>query len=124
MPQVRCDGLDDKEPYIIFYEPRGVVYLNKDDKEFLVRADELYKFRDGTLKKVHDKLVYMLHHFELGYKEGMPKRAWTDKDKKRTTSILNNIKETLMTRQIMRSLEYFVGGRKIEMDYRLLTRTE
>nr|GEW44299.1 hypothetical protein [Tanacetum cinerariifolium] len=51
MPQVRCAGLDDKEPYTTFYEPRGVVYLNKDNNKFLMRADELYKFRDGTLKK-------------------------------------------------------------------------
>nr|GEU83454.1 ribonuclease H-like domain-containing protein [Tanacetum cinerariifolium] len=41
MPQVRCAGLDDKEPYTIFYEPRGVVYLNKDDKKYLMRADKV-----------------------------------------------------------------------------------
>ncbi|GJR17142.1 hypothetical protein Tco_0965669 [Tanacetum coccineum] len=79
-PQVRCDGLDAKEPYTIFHKPRGVVYLNKDNKKYLMRADELYKFGDGTLKKVHDKPDFMLHNFVLGYHDGMPKRAWTDKD--------------------------------------------
>ncbi|GJZ05065.1 hypothetical protein Tco_0538340 [Tanacetum coccineum] len=92
---VRCDGLDSKEPYTIFYEPRGVVYLNKDNKKYLMRADE-----------------------------GMPKRSWTNKDNKRTTSMLEKIEKTLLERRIMRSLECFVYGRKNETDYRLLMWTE
>nr|GEY87378.1 hypothetical protein [Tanacetum cinerariifolium] len=104
MPQVRCDGLDSKEPYTIFYEPRGVFYLNKDRKKYLMRADEVYKFGDGTHKKVLDKLDYMLHNFDLGYNEGMPKRSWTNKDKKRMTSMLEKIEKTLLERRIMRSL--------------------
>ncbi|GJY55031.1 hypothetical protein Tco_0446695 [Tanacetum coccineum] len=70
MLQVRCVVLDTKEPYTIFYEPIGVVYLKKEDKKYLMRADELYKFGDGTLKKARDKLDYMLHNFELGYNQG------------------------------------------------------
>ncbi|GJR70021.1 retrovirus-related pol polyprotein from transposon TNT 1-94 [Tanacetum coccineum] len=97
---VRCAGLDDKEPYTIFYKPKGVVYLNNDNKKFLMRADEVYKFGDGTLKKVYDKLDYMMQNFELGYNDGMPKRAWTDKDQRRTTFIQE---KTLLTRRIMRS---------------------
>ncbi|GKE01356.1 hypothetical protein Tco_1389339 [Tanacetum coccineum] len=93
-PQVRCAGLDIKEPFTIFYKPRGVVYLNKDDMKCLIRADEVYKFGDGTLKK------------------------------RGTTSMLKEIEKILLTRRIMRSLECFMGGRKIEMDYRLLTLTE
>ncbi|GJR42619.1 hypothetical protein Tco_1310722 [Tanacetum coccineum] len=108
MPQVRCAGLDDKEPYTIFYEPRGVVYLNKDNNEFMMRADEVYKFVDGTLKKVRDKLDYMLHNFELRYNDGMLKRAWTDKDKKQIASMLEKIEKTLLTRRIMRSLKCFI----------------
>ncbi|GJV38660.1 hypothetical protein Tco_1411137 [Tanacetum coccineum] len=91
---VRCASLDIKEPFTIFYKPRGVVYLNKDDMKCLMRADEVYKFGDGTLKK------------------------------RGKTSMLKEIEKILLTRRIMRSLECFMGGRKIEMDYRLLTRTE
>ncbi|GJU40227.1 hypothetical protein Tco_1193184 [Tanacetum coccineum] len=65
MPHVRCASLDIKEPYTMFYEPRGVVYQNKDNNKFLIIVDEVYKFGDGTLKKVRDKLDYMLHNFEL-----------------------------------------------------------
>ncbi|GJV72867.1 hypothetical protein Tco_1492862 [Tanacetum coccineum] len=80
------------------------------------------QFGDGTLKKVRDKLDYMLHNFQLGYNDGMLKRAWTDNDKRRTTSMLEKIEKTLLTRRIMRSLECFVGGRRIKPDYRLLPR--
>ncbi|GKC78707.1 hypothetical protein Tco_1129481 [Tanacetum coccineum] len=123
MAHVRCVSLDIKEPYTMFYEPRGVVYLNKDNNKFRMIDDKVYKFGDGTLKKVSDKLEYMLHNFELGYNDGMPKRAWTNKDKKRTASMLEKIEKTLLTTQIMRSLECFVGGRRIKTDYKLLTRT-
>ncbi|GJR08145.1 hypothetical protein Tco_0790797 [Tanacetum coccineum] len=51
---IRYVGLDNKEPYTIFYEPKGVVYLNKDDKKYLMRADKVYMFGDGTLKKSLD----------------------------------------------------------------------
>ncbi|GKC84347.1 hypothetical protein Tco_1140064, partial [Tanacetum coccineum] len=109
-------GLDDKEPYTIFYEPRGVVYLYKDDKTYLMRKDKVHKFRDATIKKVCNKLDYMLHNFVLDYNESMPKRKWIEKDQQRTTSMLKALENTLLTRRIMRSLECFVGGRKIETD--------
>nr|GEX23701.1 hypothetical protein [Tanacetum cinerariifolium] len=59
---------------------RGVVYLNKNKGKYLMRADELYKFSDGTLKPIRDILNLMLHNFELGYNVSMPKRAWTEKN--------------------------------------------
>ncbi|GKB90189.1 hypothetical protein Tco_0962461 [Tanacetum coccineum] len=120
---VRCVGLDNKETYTIFHKPRGVVYLNKDDKKYLMRKDELYKFGDDTLKKVCDKLNYRLHNFVLGYNEDMPKRTWPEKDQRQTKSMLKEIEKTLLKKRIMRSLECFIGGRRIEMDYTLLTRT-
>ncbi|GKA33767.1 hypothetical protein Tco_0720196 [Tanacetum coccineum] len=125
MPHVRCASFDNKEPYTIFYEPRGIVYQNKDNNnKFLMRVDEVYMFGDGTLKKVRDKLDYMLHKFKLGYNDCMSKRAWTDKDKKQTASMLEKIEKTLLTRWIMRSLECFIGDRRIKTHYRLLTRIE
>ncbi|GKA98647.1 hypothetical protein Tco_0826584 [Tanacetum coccineum] len=78
-----------------------------------MKDDELYKFRDGTLKKVRDQLDYMLHNFVLEYNEGMPKRAWTEKDQRQAISMLKEIEKTLLKTRIMRSLECFVGGRRI-----------
>ncbi|GJT29152.1 hypothetical protein Tco_0909427 [Tanacetum coccineum] len=56
-------------------EDIGVVYLNKNNGKYLMRADELYKFSDGTLKLVRDIPNSRLHNFELGYNASMPKRA-------------------------------------------------
>nr|GEW10345.1 hypothetical protein [Tanacetum cinerariifolium] len=112
MPQNQCDGLKFKEPYTIACEPKGVVYQNKSNKKILMRADELYKFSDETLKLVRDNLDLMLHNFVLGYNnQGMSNRAWSVKDHKRTTSMLKKIDKTLLEKQIMRSLKSFVGGR-------------
>ncbi|GJZ03927.1 hypothetical protein Tco_0537202 [Tanacetum coccineum] len=82
-------------------------------------------FSDGMLKLVHDILNSMLHNFELSYNNSkMPTRAWSEKDKKRTSSMLKKIEEALLERRIMRSLECFIGGRHVETDYRLLMRIE
>ncbi|GJW58116.1 hypothetical protein Tco_0104847 [Tanacetum coccineum] len=88
-PQTKCDGLDFKEPYTIVYDPIGVVYQNKSNRKIIMRAEELYKFSDGTLKLVYDNMDSMLHNFELGFNnQGMPSRAWSVKDHKRTASML------------------------------------
>ncbi|GJV11365.1 hypothetical protein Tco_1352906 [Tanacetum coccineum] len=125
MLQITCAGIEVTEPYTIMYKPRGVVYLNKSNRKILMRDDELYKFSNGTLKSVRDTLDPMLHNFVLGYNnEGMSNRAWSEKDQKRTTSMLEKIDKTLLERRIIRSLESFVGGRRVKTDYRLLVRTE
>ncbi|GJS30591.1 hypothetical protein Tco_0491211 [Tanacetum coccineum] len=47
-PQTKCDGISVKEPYTIFDKPRGVVYLNRKSQKRLMKADELYKFCNGS----------------------------------------------------------------------------
>ncbi|GKC85001.1 hypothetical protein Tco_1140718, partial [Tanacetum coccineum] len=73
MPQVRCASLDNKEPYTIFHKPRGVVYLNKDEKKYLMREDALYKFGDGTLKKACQR--------DLGLKRSKADIVYAEGDK-------------------------------------------
>ncbi|GKC14626.1 hypothetical protein Tco_1011408 [Tanacetum coccineum] len=50
--KIRYVGLDNKEPYTIFYEPKGVVYLNKDDKKYLMRLDKVYMIVMEHLKRL------------------------------------------------------------------------
>ncbi|GKC03125.1 hypothetical protein Tco_0994735 [Tanacetum coccineum] len=54
-PQVRCDGLDVKEPYTIMYEPRGVVYLNNNKGK--LRCEHAKESWDGkgSEEEVHSK---------------------------------------------------------------------
>ncbi|GJY01753.1 hypothetical protein Tco_0359905 [Tanacetum coccineum] len=51
--------------------------------------------------------------------EAMPKRAWTEKDQKRTDEMVQMIDNLLLKRGFNRSLECYVGERTIETDYRL-----
>nr|GEU81533.1 hypothetical protein [Tanacetum cinerariifolium] len=124
---------DDQE-YVFKEADFPKLYLNEIEDMYLLYAqnklhhlkgdEQTDLFSDGTLKPVRDILNLRLPNFELGYNNrDMPKRAWTEKDQKRTTYMLEKIDQTLLKRRIIRSLECFVGGRRNETNYRLLTRT-
>nr|GEY89204.1 hypothetical protein [Tanacetum cinerariifolium] len=51
-PDTYRSGLNRKEAYIAYSNPRGFIYQNKDKKNRLMRIDELHKFSDGTLTDV------------------------------------------------------------------------
>ncbi|GJS67671.1 hypothetical protein Tco_0682236 [Tanacetum coccineum] len=77
------------------------------------------------LNKVYEKLNVMLKNNVLGYgNECLKDREWTKKDKDKTKSMMNKIEKTLKERRQTRRLENFVGGRRVETDYKLLVRPE
>nr|GEY68430.1 hypothetical protein [Tanacetum cinerariifolium] len=88
-----------------------------------MRADELYKFSDGTLKKVRDELHHRVLDFDLGYNKETERRKWTITDKKRSALMVELIDKQMRERRIIRNLERLVGARELEMDYKLMTRT-
>nr|GEX34431.1 hypothetical protein [Tanacetum cinerariifolium] len=49
------------------FEPRGVIYQNKDKKNRLMRIDELHKFSDGTLNDVRNALDDRLKGIRMQY---------------------------------------------------------
>ncbi|GJY93733.1 hypothetical protein Tco_0509515 [Tanacetum coccineum] len=49
-----------KEPYTPSFDQQGVFYEDLSNQKRLMRADELYKFSDGTLKSVRDTLHHQL----------------------------------------------------------------
>ncbi|GJW40900.1 hypothetical protein Tco_0066745 [Tanacetum coccineum] len=49
----------------------------------VMRADDLYKFLDGTLKKVKEELHNRVLDFDLGYNKDMERRKWMAIDIKR-----------------------------------------
>ncbi|GJU70956.1 hypothetical protein Tco_1262361, partial [Tanacetum coccineum] len=62
-----------------------VIYEDLTKQKRVMRADELYRFSDGTLKKVQDELHQRILDFRLGYNKGMSRRKWTAiVDKKRS----------------------------------------
>ncbi|GJV97430.1 hypothetical protein Tco_1549007 [Tanacetum coccineum] len=109
--------------YTTLSNPQGVIYEDKLKQKRFMRADELYKFSDGTLISVHDTLSQMLHELHLGYNKAMRRRLWTRLDQQRTRIMIKSINQKLLDRRILRSLEKFIGGREYGEDLRLLQRT-
>ncbi|GKD53851.1 hypothetical protein Tco_1287238 [Tanacetum coccineum] len=89
-----------------------------------MQADELYKFSDGTLKTVHNELHHRILNFNLGYNKEMSRRKWTVIDKRRSYLMVELINKHVRERMIIRNLERLVSARELEMDYKLMTRTD
>ncbi|GKB45585.1 hypothetical protein Tco_0896338 [Tanacetum coccineum] len=116
-------GITDLEPYTTYSNPQGVIYMDKLERNKLMCSRELYKFSDGTFILVQDKLNDTLNNLEMGNTSVMPRRKWSNLDKKWSRIMVKNIDRQLLERRLMRSLEKFVGGRDYEKDLRLLQQT-
>ncbi|GJR28871.1 hypothetical protein Tco_1105103 [Tanacetum coccineum] len=99
-PQMTIPGIKFKEPYRPSFNLLGAVYEDLNKQKRVMRADELYKFSNGTLKLVRDELHHRVLNFCLGYNKEM------------------------LERQIIRNMERLVGTRELKMDYRLMTHTK
>nr|GEV18841.1 hypothetical protein [Tanacetum cinerariifolium] len=114
-----------KEEYTIISKLRVVIYKDRNDQKKMLRENEVYKFSDGTLKRVLHKLDHMVKDFRLyQYNLGMKYRIWSEDDKRRSEEFMEVIKRRLKIQRIFRSLESFVGGRLRDVDYMTLNRTE
>ncbi|GJX41342.1 hypothetical protein Tco_0256332 [Tanacetum coccineum] len=111
-----------EKPYTPSYDPPGIVYEDLDKHKRVLRADELYKFSDGTLKSVCDEIHHRVLDFHLDYKE-MPNRKWTAVNRKRLSLMIELIDKQLREMEIIKNLERLVGARELEMDYKLMART-
>ncbi|GJZ99929.1 hypothetical protein Tco_0672480 [Tanacetum coccineum] len=87
-----------------YLNPRGFIYQNRDQKNRLMRLDELYKFSDGTLNDVRTALDDRLKGIQIEY---LPQTIWRNSNKERATAMIQKIDKMLKSRRIMRSLERF-----------------
>nr|GEY48782.1 hypothetical protein [Tanacetum cinerariifolium] len=55
-PQKTFPEIEFKESYTPSYDPPGILYEDLNKQKRVLRADELYKFSDGTLKSVRDEI--------------------------------------------------------------------
>ncbi|GJY25368.1 hypothetical protein Tco_0400094 [Tanacetum coccineum] len=122
-PQKDFPRISVKELYTPSFDPPRIVYADSSNRKRLMRADELYKFSDGTLKKVRDTLHHRLLNFRFGYSKDMSRRKWSATDKKRARIMVDLIDKLMLERRILRNLERLVGAWELEMDYRLMQRT-
>nr|GEU94865.1 hypothetical protein [Tanacetum cinerariifolium] len=99
-----------------------LIYKDLTKQKRVMRADELYKFSDGTLKKVQDELHHRIRDFHLEYNKKMLKRKWITIDRKRSELMVELIDKQMRERRIIQNLERLVGARELEMEYKLMTR--
>ncbi|GJY99416.1 hypothetical protein Tco_0516846 [Tanacetum coccineum] len=121
-PQKTFPEIEFKEPYTPSYDPTGIVYKDLNKQKRVLRADELYKFSDVTLKSVRDEIHHRILDFHLDYNTEMPKRKWTAVDQRRLGLMVDLIDKQLGEKEIIRNLERLVGSRELELDYKLITR--
>ncbi|GJQ93660.1 hypothetical protein Tco_0004799 [Tanacetum coccineum] len=94
-PQKTFPEIEFKEPYTLSYDPPGIVYKDMNKQKRVLRADELYKFSDGTLKSVRDEIHQRVLDFHLDYNTKMPKRKWAAVDRKRSGLMVELIDKQL-----------------------------
>ncbi|GKC10727.1 hypothetical protein Tco_1007509 [Tanacetum coccineum] len=66
-PHKTFPEIEFKEPYTPSYDPPRIVYEDLDRQKRVLRADELYKFSDGTLKSVRDEIHNRVLDFLMDY---------------------------------------------------------
>nr|GFB70115.1 hypothetical protein [Tanacetum cinerariifolium] len=71
-PQKTFPEIEFKEHYTPSYDPPGIIYEDLNKQKRVLRADELYKFSDGTLKSVCDEIHHRVLDFRLDYNTKMP----------------------------------------------------
>ncbi|GJR10516.1 hypothetical protein Tco_0793168 [Tanacetum coccineum] len=90
-PQKTFTEIEFKELYTPSHKPPGVIYEDLNKQKRVMRADELYKFSDRTLKTVRDELHHRILDFCLGYNKEMLRRKCTATDKRRSELIVKLI---------------------------------
>nr|GEV21101.1 hypothetical protein [Tanacetum cinerariifolium] len=76
-------------------------------------------FCDGTLSSVKMVVHDITSNLEMDY---LPKRHWSNLEKKRSRIMIKAIVKLLFKMRLMRNLEKFIGGRDYGNDLRLLKR--
>ncbi|GKC75922.1 hypothetical protein Tco_1126696, partial [Tanacetum coccineum] len=83
-------------PYTAYLDIQGIIYQDDMNKNRLMRTDELYKFSDGTLNHVHTALNDIATGIQMEY---LPKRRWTNQDKRRARVMINAFDRKLKDRR-------------------------
>ncbi|GKC35924.1 hypothetical protein Tco_1048308 [Tanacetum coccineum] len=106
--------------FTAYSDPQGVIYMDQNNINRLMRTDELHKFSDGTLNYVQTALHDITSGIRMKY---LRKKKWSILDKRRARVMIQDINKQLRDRRLMRSLEKFIGGREYGEDLKWLDQT-
>ncbi|GJU99218.1 hypothetical protein Tco_1328489 [Tanacetum coccineum] len=90
-----------KELYTPSHNPLRVIYEDLTKQKRVMWADEMYKFSDGTLKKVWNELHHRIRDFRLEYNTEMLRRKWTAIDRKWSELMVELIDKQMCKRRII-----------------------
>ncbi|GJU87483.1 hypothetical protein Tco_1295029 [Tanacetum coccineum] len=116
-PDILRLDLRNKTAYTAYSNSQGLIYKDQNNRNRLMRTDELHKFSDGTLNYVRTALHDITWGIRMVY---LLKRKWSGLDKRRARVMIHDIDKQLFQRRLMRNLEKFIGGREYVEDPRLL----
>ncbi|GKB12582.1 hypothetical protein Tco_0846505, partial [Tanacetum coccineum] len=100
-PETYRSDISNLTPYTAYNNPQGIIYLDKSKRNRTV----LHNIAKNPRMKY------------------IPKRRWSNLDRKRSRIMIKAIDQQLFERRLMRNLEKFVRGREYRNDFRLLERT-
>ncbi|GJT65692.1 hypothetical protein Tco_1017172 [Tanacetum coccineum] len=66
-PQTFKSDISNKTPYTAYINPQGIIYVDKYNRNKLMRSDELYKFSDGMLTYVRTVLHDIASNLRMDY---------------------------------------------------------
>ncbi|GJW21360.1 hypothetical protein Tco_0031982 [Tanacetum coccineum] len=88
-------------PYSAYKNPQGIIYQDKFKRNMLMRSNKLYKFCDGALTSVRQGLHDIANNLRMDY---LPKRRWSNLDRKRSRIMIKAIDHQLFERRLIRNL--------------------
>ncbi|GJW07535.1 hypothetical protein Tco_1569958 [Tanacetum coccineum] len=97
-PDTTRPDLRKRHPYTPYTDPQGFIYVNDHKRNMLMRSDELYKFSDGTLTRLLSSLDDITKNIDMEY---LPKRRWSNLEKKRAHFMIKDINKLLKERRMM-----------------------
>nr|GEW81568.1 hypothetical protein [Tanacetum cinerariifolium] len=106
-PKTFISDISKMTPYTAYKNPQGIIYPDKYKRNRLMRSDELCKFYDEKLTSVRNVLHDIANNLRMEY---LPKRIWSNLDRKRSRIMIKAIDQQLFERRLMRNLEKFFGG--------------
>ncbi|GKB76322.1 hypothetical protein Tco_0943217, partial [Tanacetum coccineum] len=78
----------------------------------MMQETKVYKFSDGMLNRILDKLDHMVKDFKLfKFNPGMETRIWSEDDRRRSKEFMEVIERRFKIRRIFKSFESFVDRR-------------
>nr|GEX61375.1 hypothetical protein [Tanacetum cinerariifolium] len=102
-----------------------LVFPIKNNERKIIWFNEIYKFSDSTLTRILEALAYRVKEFKIKQLNlSINTRFWTQKDVTRSKEFIVAIERRLKTIRIYQNLECFIDGRVLDIDFKLLQRTE